>query len=91
MRRCADEKAPGLDGLQPGLAAGDPILVLERFDHRLAARQPGPKRLQIRSGRATRIAWVAVADPHVVVQWDNGAIRMRLTGVQLPPQRKAAP
>lgn len=48
-------------------------------------------RLQIRNGRATRIAWVAVADPHVVVQWDNGAIRMRLTGVQLPTQRKATP
>lgn len=48
-------------------------------------------RVQIRNGRATRIAWIAVADPHVVVQWDNGAMTMRLTGMQLPTQRKAAP
>jgi hypothetical protein len=48
-------------------------------------------RVQIRNGRATRIAWIAVADPHVVVQWDNGAMTMRLTGMQLPAQRKATP
>ena len=30
-------------------------------------------RLQVRNGRATRVAWINVAAPHEIVQWDNGA------------------
>ncbi|RLT27036.1 MAG: DUF3108 domain-containing protein [Chloroflexi bacterium] len=30
-------------------------------------------RLQVRNGRATRVAWINVAAPHQIVQWDNGA------------------
>lgn len=30
-------------------------------------------RLQVRSGRATRVAWINVEAPHEIVQWDNGA------------------
>lgn len=29
-------------------------------------------RLQIRNGRATRIAWINIEAPHEIVQWDNG-------------------
>ena len=35
-------------------------------------------RLQVRNGRATRIAWVNVDAPHQIVQWDNGSIVFRL-------------
>lgn len=35
-------------------------------------------RLQVRSGRATRVAWVNVQAPHEIVQWDNGAQVFRL-------------
>ena len=35
-------------------------------------------RLQVRSGRATRVAWVAVEAPHQLVQWDNGSEIFRL-------------
>ena len=35
-------------------------------------------RLQVRSGRATRVAWVAVDPPHQLVQWDNGSEIFRL-------------
>jgi hypothetical protein len=30
-------------------------------------------RLQVRNGRATRVAWINVATPHEIVQWDNGS------------------
>lgn len=30
-------------------------------------------RLQVRSGRATRVAWINAQAPHEIVQWDNGA------------------
>ncbi len=29
-------------------------------------------RLQVRSGRATRVAWIGVDYPHPLVRWDNG-------------------
>ena len=29
-------------------------------------------RLQVRNGRATRVAWINVEAPHQIVQWDNG-------------------
>ena len=35
-------------------------------------------RLQILNGRATRIAWIEVAPPHRVIQWDNGASFLQL-------------
>jgi hypothetical protein len=35
-------------------------------------------RLQIRNGRATRIAWVNVDATHEIVQWDNGSQVFRL-------------
>jgi hypothetical protein len=35
-------------------------------------------RLQVRNGRATRVAWVNVEAPHEVVQWDNGVVTFRL-------------
>jgi hypothetical protein len=30
-------------------------------------------RLQVRNGRATRVAWINVEAPHEIVQWDNGS------------------
>ena len=35
-------------------------------------------RLQVRNGRATRVAWINVEAPHQVVQWDNGEVVFRL-------------
>ncbi len=35
-------------------------------------------RLQVRSGRATRVAWINVEAPHEIVQWDNGSQLFRL-------------
>jgi len=35
-------------------------------------------RLQVRSGRATGVAWIEVEAPHRVVQWDNGATTLQL-------------
>jgi hypothetical protein len=35
-------------------------------------------RLQVRNGRATRIAWINVDPPHQLVQWDNGTLVFRL-------------
>ena len=35
-------------------------------------------RLQIRNGRATRVAWINVQAPHEIVQWDNGSLVFRL-------------
>ena len=35
-------------------------------------------RLQVRSGRATRVAWIGVDPPHQLVQWDNGSEIFRL-------------
>jgi hypothetical protein len=35
-------------------------------------------RLQVRNGRATRIAWVNIEAPHEIVQWDNGSVVFRL-------------
>jgi hypothetical protein len=35
-------------------------------------------RLQVRSGRATRVAWINVDAPHEIGQWDNGAQVFRL-------------
>jgi hypothetical protein len=35
-------------------------------------------RLQVRNGRATRVAWINVDAPHQIVQWDNGSIIFRL-------------
>lgn len=29
-------------------------------------------RLQVRNGRATRVAWINIEAPHEIVQWDNG-------------------
>ena len=39
-------------------------------------------RLHVRSGRATRVAWIAVAPPHQLVQWDNGSEIFRLAGYE---------
>ena len=35
-------------------------------------------RLQVRTGRDTRIAWIHVEAPHEIVQWDNGSLFFRL-------------
>lgn len=35
-------------------------------------------RLQVRSGRATRVAWIGIDPPHPLVQWDNGEQIFRL-------------
>jgi hypothetical protein len=37
-------------------------------------------RLQVRNGRATRVAWIEVAAPHRLIQWDNGSTLMQLAG-----------
>lgn len=39
-------------------------------------------RLQIRNGRATRVAWVNVEAPHQVIQWDNGDTVFLLDEIQ---------
>ena len=39
-------------------------------------------RLLIRTGRASRTAWIEVAVPHRIIQWDNGETRMRLTAIE---------
>ncbi len=39
-------------------------------------------RLHVRSGRATRVAWIAVDPPHQLVQWDNGSEIFRLLSYQ---------
>jgi len=36
-------------------------------------------RVQILNGRATRIAWIEVAPPHRLIQWDNGSSFLQLT------------
>ena len=38
-------------------------------------------RLQVRNGRATRVAWINVEPPHEIVQWDNGTLVFRLTQI----------
>ena len=38
-------------------------------------------RLQVRNGRATRVAWIEVKPPHRVVQWDNGSLVFRLESI----------
>lgn len=38
-------------------------------------------RLQIRNGRATRVAWINAEAPHEVVQWDNGSTVYLLTEI----------
>ena len=35
-------------------------------------------RLQVRNGRATRVAWIHVDAPHELVQWDNGTLLFKL-------------
>ena len=35
-------------------------------------------RLQVRTGRATGVAWINVEAPHEIVQWDNGRVIFRL-------------
>lgn len=35
-------------------------------------------RLQVRNGRATRVAWINVDAPHQIVQWDNGTVVFQL-------------
>jgi len=37
-------------------------------------------RVLVVSGRAARTAWIEVAPPHRLVQWDNGGAVMQLTG-----------
>jgi hypothetical protein len=39
-------------------------------------------RLQVRSGRATRTAWVNVQAPHEIVQWDNSSLIFRLRAIE---------
>ena len=38
-------------------------------------------RLQIRNGRATRVAWLRIDAPHEVVRWDNGSTVFRLLSI----------
>jgi hypothetical protein len=35
-------------------------------------------RVQLRNGRATRVAWIHVDAPHELVQWDNGSLLFKL-------------
>lgn len=35
-------------------------------------------RLQVRNGRAVRVAWINAEAPHQIVQWDNGTVVFRL-------------
>ena len=59
-------------------------VILRVIDRRTVAVPAGKFdvwRLQIRNGRATRVAWIEVAPPHRVVQWDNGVTLMRLEAI----------
>jgi hypothetical protein len=42
-------------------------------------------RLQIRNGRATRVAWINVEPPHEIVQWDNGTLLFQLERTSAAP------
>lgn len=54
-------------------------------------------RLQVRNGRATRVAWIHVDPPHELVQWDNGTLLFKLEAAalaalpQAPAPRGARP
>jgi hypothetical protein len=39
-------------------------------------------RLQIRNGRATRVAWINVEAPHQIVRWDNGETVFELESIE---------
>ncbi len=55
------------------------VSVTDRVEIEVAAGTFDTWRLQVRSGRATGVAWIEVAAPYRVVQWDNGATTMQLT------------
>jgi hypothetical protein len=41
-------------------------------------------RLQVRNGRATRVAWINVDAPHQIVRWDNGSTVLSLEPAAQP-------
>lgn len=55
------------------------VMVTARVEVTVPAGAFDTWRLQVRSGRATGIAWVEVAAPHRIIQWDSGRHFMRLT------------
>ena len=54
------------------------LRVVDRQTIEVPAGEFDTWRLQLRSGRATRVAWINVEAPHQVVQWDNGSVVFRL-------------
>jgi hypothetical protein len=54
------------------------LAVTDRVEVEVPAGTFETWRLQVRSGRATGVAWIEVAAPHRVVLWDNGATTLRL-------------
>ena len=60
------------------------LSVTDRVEVEVPAGTFDTWRLQVRSGRATGIAWIEVEAPHRVVQWDNGATTLQLAGTTSP-------
>jgi len=54
------------------------VSVTERTTIEVPAGEFEVWRVQILNGRATRIAWIEVAAPHRIIQWDNGASFLQL-------------
>ena len=54
------------------------IMVVDRQTIEVPAGTFETWRLQVRTGRDTRIAWIHVEGPHEMVQWDNGSLFFRL-------------
>ena len=63
------------------------LRVIDRRTVEVPAGEFDVWRLQIRNGRATRVAWIEVAPPHRVVQWDNGVTLMRLEAIEAVGER----
>ena len=60
------------------------LSITERVEIEVPAGTFDTWRLQVRSGRATGVAWIEVEAPHRVVQWDNGATTLQLTVAESP-------
>jgi hypothetical protein len=59
------------------------LSVTERATIEVPAGEFEVWRVQILNGRATRIAWIQVESPHLIVQWDNGASFLQLVDAQI--------
>ncbi len=78
------ELAEGYDGQYVSVSAVSQSQITVRLTVAREERVEVPAgdfetwRIHVRSGRATRVAWIAVDTPHQLVQWDNGSEIFRL-------------